>query len=208
MQQETGTVSFWRRVPVWVFILVGVLLVGAAGTSALLMSNRGGAIAPVAEVVTLPVPTATIDPIERSEGTAFYEALPSTILAFALSDSADAPSLLELGAIEAYRLDYTDGSDSVAVLAGQWPTDEAATAAFGEMTGAVAEAEDAGTTAGPTADPAEGGEVTVDGTVVGTWTMTVDPDGSGELTWSNGTAVLQLSGQADELRDVYSAFPL
>ena len=208
MRHDTGTVSFWRRVPVWVFIVVGVLLVGAGTVTALLMSNRGGTMAPEAEVVTLPVPTASIDPIERSEGTAFYEALPSTVLAFALSDSADAPALLELGALEAYELAYSDGEDSVVVLAGQWPTDEAATAAFEKMSGTAADPADDETTASPTTDAADGGDVTVDGAVVGTWTMTVDPDGAGELTWSNGTAVLQLSGQADGLRDVYSAFPL
>ncbi|WP_372593701.1 hypothetical protein [Actinotalea sp.] len=204
-----------RRVPVWVFIAVGVLLVGLAGTSALMMSNRGGGPVPEAEVVTLPVPTPTIDPIARAEGSAFYEALPSTVLDFVLADSADATELVTAGALEGYLLEYTDGSATVALLAGQWESAEQAETARAALSGSSVE-DEAGTASPEPSDgassdgtpDAESGDVTVDGVVVGTYTMETSADGDGVLTWSNDTVVLQLSGPADELHDLYAAFPL
>ena len=187
-----------RRVPVWLYIAAGVLLVALAGTTALMLSNRGGAMVPEAEVVTLPVPTPTVDPIARETGTAFYEALPSTVLAFALDESAAAPELGAVGALEGYRLGYTDGATTLGLLAGQWATAEAATSAYTTLV----------ESAGESAEAATSGDVEVDGTAVGTFTMATGADGAGVLTWSNGTAVLQLSGPAAALEDVYTAFPL
>ena len=197
--RKGSSTSAARRIPVWLYIVVGVLLVALAGTAALVLSNRGGSMAqPEAEVVTLPVPTPTVDPIAREEGTAFAAALPSTVLAFAMSESAPTTELDALGPLEAYRLAYTDGSSTLGLLAAQWATPEEATTAYETLLAASPDADAAPTT----------GEVEVDGSGVGSYTMATLADGSGVLTWSNGTAVLQLSGPADELMAVYSGFTL
>ena len=207
---RAGLRSAGRRVPVWLYIVVGVVLVALAGTVALVLSNGGGGLVPEAEVVTLPVPSPTVEAIPRESGTAFYEALPSTVLAYAMSASVAAPELSTLGALEGYQIGYTDGSTTVTLLAGQWETTEAATAAYA----AVSTAGDASPSPAPSASPSAAsdapvsGDVTVSGSVVGAWSLTAGADGSGILTWSNGTVVLQLSGPAAALRDVYAAFPL
>ncbi len=205
---RAGTGSVGRRVPVWLYIVVGVLLVALTGTLALVLSNRGGAVVPEAEVVTLPVPSPTVAAIAREPGTAFYDALPSTVLAYAMSASDAAAELGTLGALEGYRIGYSDGSATVTLLAGQWPTAEAATAAYASLSSAGDAATAPSASPSATADSPTSGDVTASGTVVGAWSMTAGADGSGVLTWSNGTAVLQLSGPAAALRDVYAAFPL
>lgn len=214
------------RVPIWLLVAGGVLLVGIAAVVALMMNNRGGGPAPEAEVVTLPVPTPTVEPVAREDGSAFYDALPSTVLAFALAESGEAPDLLAAGAVEAWSLGYTDGAATLTVQAGQWATPEAAAAAYERIAAAlVAEAEAApetpaaDETADPSADPSasaddeqaagpEQGAVLVDGAEVGSYTLVPRADGSATVVWSNGTAVLRGDGPLDALRDVYAAFPL
>jgi hypothetical protein len=202
-------------VPIWLLVAGGVLLVAIAAAVALAMNNRGGGPVPEAEVVTLPVPTPTVEPIAREDGSAFYDALPSTVLAFALSESGEAPDLLAAGALEAWTVGYTDGAATLTVRAGQWATAEAATAAYqGMVAAAVAEAgatADAGDAAEPSASASaepEEGAVLVDGAEVGRYTLVPRADGSAAVVWSNGTAVLRGDGPLDALRDVYAAFPL
>lgn len=221
-----------RRPPVWLWIVAGVLAVGIAGTATLLMVNRGGSTVPVeAEVVTLPVPTPTVSPVEREPGSAFFDALPSEVLAFALAETGEAPELVASGALEAYTFRYTDGSQEISVLAGQWPTAEEADEVYARLAEAAVagaalptatptpteeateEADDDamdGETASATASasPVEEGPVLVDGTEVGRYTMTSRADGTGLVVWTNETAVLTASGPLAELRDVYAAFPL
>ena len=198
-----------RRVPVWVFVVAGVVLVALAGTAALLLSNRGGEMPPAeAEVITLPVPTPTIEPMDREAGTAFYDALPSTVLDFVVSGSGDAGELAALGALESYRLEYTDGTETVVLLAGQWATAAEAEVARAASSQVPAPADDAAETSATDPLEADSGDVTVGGTVVGTYTMETTEGDDGVLTWSNDTVVLQLSGPAAGLRDLYAGFPL
>lgn len=187
-----------RQPPLWLWIAAGVLAVGLATVIALLLGNRGGGPVPEAEVVTLPVPTPTVSAIARDPGTPFYDALPSEVLAFALSASADSPEMLDAGALEGYQLDYTDGAQTVTVLAGQWPTAEEASAAAAILVTAASD----GAAAEPTTAPVE-----VDGTEVGTAT-TIEHDGTTTIVWTNGTAVLQASGPSAAVPDLYTAYAM
>lgn len=185
-----------------VLVVVAAVVVLAVAATAFALSRRTPAEPPAAEVVTLPAPTPTVEPIERAPGTPFFEALPSVVRAHALSDAAEDLPLLTAGALEAYRLGYTDGATPVVLVAAQWPSAEEATAAYDR---AVAAAVAAGG-----AEPAEEGPVEVDGTEVGRRVLVPGADGTAEatLTWRNGDTVLQLVGPAEALPDLFAAFPL
>ena len=192
-----------RGLPTWLLAVVGVLVVGLVVVAVLVLSNRTSpAVAPgpaaAAQTVTLAAPQPTVKPIARDAGTTFFDALPSTVLSYALSQAGPAVPLVTAGALEGYQMAYTDGGSSTLTLsAGQWPTAQAAAAAY---TGLVA--------ARPAAGAVEEGAVQVGGTEVGRFTIAPRADGTGTLTWSNGTAVMQVDGPAAALRDFYAAFPL
>lgn len=213
-----------RRPPVWLLALVGVLVVGLVVVVVLVL-NRGSAPEPEvleAEVVTLAPPTPTIEPIAREAGSALFESLPSTVLGYALTEAGTHPPLITAGALEAYRMVYSDGgATTVALVVGQWATPEAAVTAYQATVAAqTAEAAAAGTgDAGEgEGDAGEGGEaavtdveegpVLVDGTEVGRYTLVPRPDGSGTLTWTNGTVMLDVAGPAAALRDFHTAYTL
>jgi hypothetical protein len=112
------------------------------------------------------------------------------------------PSLLTAGAVEGYRLEYSDGGGgALTVVASQWRTEADATAALAAATAAVSAGSVPVADDGPTS-----GEVQVGGAAVGTWTLTRAADRTGTVTWSNGTVVLQATGPADVVRDVYAAY--
>ena len=187
MSENHARATTRRRLPVWVWVVAGALLVGIAGTAALLMVNRGGsAVPPEAEVVTLPVPTPTVAAIEREPGTAFYDALPSQVLAFALADSGQATDLTAAGAA---RPTATPGETADA--SGDDVADDMPSA-----------------TATATPQAVEDGTVLADGVEVGRYTIVSHADGSGAVVWTNGTVVLSATGPLASLRDVYTAFPL
>ncbi|GAA2720243.1 hypothetical protein [Cellulomonas aerilata] len=193
-----------RRRRVLLAVLAGVLVVvgGTALALGLLDGDREpGAVAP--ETVVLPSPTPTIAPVERAPVSPFADSLPSSVLGYALTSLVEEPALLAAGALEGYRLDYSDGAaGTVTVTAGQWESDADAATALAAATTA------AGATAVPVTDGGPtSGEVQVGGAVVGGWTLTQAADGSGTVTWSNGTVVLQATGPADVVRDVYAAYP-
>lgn len=110
-----------RRPPLWLLILIGVVVIGAVVAAVLLLTQQDEPEVPPAETITLPVPTPTIDAIAREPGTPFFEALPSEVLQFALTEVGQSDDLLVGGALEGYRLLYSDGgAATVTVLAGQW----------------------------------------------------------------------------------------
>ena len=110
-----------RRPPLWLLILLGALVVGAVVAVVLLLTGRDDPEAPPAETITLPVPTPTIEAIQREPGTPFYDALPSEVLQFALTETGESEDMLLAGALEGYRLVYSDGgATTLTVLAGQW----------------------------------------------------------------------------------------
>jgi len=187
-------------------LIVAGLLVAALGVVAVLaLSNRGGGVVPEAEVITLPVPTPTIEPVVRTPGTAFADALPSTVLQYALTELAPEPAVLAVGALEGYRLVYSDGGAvTLVATAGQWATVEAATTAAA----AAVAAQVATAAAGEGAEPVTEGAVLVEGTEVGRYTLVPRADGTGAITWTNQSVVLQVDGPVDQLIDVHTAFAL
>lgn len=188
-----------RGAVVWLWVVVGVVVLALAAVAALWLTNRGGAPEePKPSVVTLPYPTPTVSAIPKVDGSDFYDALPDTVLAFALSQVAPGDAMLGAGALEGYQLDYTDGAQTATVLAGQWPTAEEATAAAALLVTAASE----GATGEPTTAPVE-----VAGAEVGTAT-TVEHDGTTTVVWTNGTAVLQVSGPSAVVPDLYTAYTM
>jgi hypothetical protein len=123
---------------VWVAVaaVAAVAVVGAIAV-VLVAKGRTGDVAAtppsVVVTVTAPAPTPTVSPITLPGGTAFAAALPATVGAFALVGVAEFEPWEQAGAIEAYDLLYTDGEDSIAVIAGQWPDAAAAEAALGAV---------------------------------------------------------------------------
>jgi len=189
------------RRPLLIGAVVGVIALAAAAV-AVLDPFDGGPDAPDPQTVVLPAPTPTVAPVERAAVSAFADSLPGSVLEFALTSLAEHPALLAAGALEGYRLDYSDGGPgAVTVLAGQWPTAEEAAAAAATAAAATG-------VAPPDADEPTSGEVVVAGVAAGTWTLTQGTDGTGALTWSNGTAMLQAIGPPDVVRDVYAAYPM
>ncbi|MDR1824508.1 MAG: hypothetical protein LBR27_04150 [Bifidobacteriaceae bacterium] len=88
--------------------------------------------------ITEPAPSATVSPMARAEGTAFYLAMPATVNAYSLVEATPNLDWESAGAIEAYTLTYSDGTDAVTVQAGQWRTDQLATDALTGLGGAAA----------------------------------------------------------------------
>nr|WP_297426828.1 hypothetical protein [uncultured Actinotalea sp.] len=147
----------------WAALAV-VLVVVAVVVAVLLLVNRPEpeepAPAPQAETVTLPVPTPTVEPVALPDGaSAFLQAMPQEVLAFALAEVAEEPQLLAEGALEAYRLVYDDGAQQIVATAGQWRDTDAVTARFDEIVAAESQAagvpvEEAGAPDGAATDDA------------------------------------------------------
>ena len=211
-----------RRPPVWLLALVGALVVGLVVVAVVVLGGRSApeqAPAPAAEpqTVTLAPPQPAIDPVPRDALTPFFDALPSTVLGYALTEHGPDPSLVAAGALESYRMVYSDGgTTTIAVTAGQWATPEAAAAVYQSIiqartaevaAGGAGDAGDTTETAAPGTEVEEG-PVLVGGAEVGRFMLVPRGDGTGTLTWINGTVVLQADGPAEALRDLHTAFPL
>ena len=192
-------ISFWRRFPLWAWIVAGVVLVGVV-VAVVLMLTTEDTPEPIvldAETVTAEAPTPGVEPIERTPATAFETALPSVVRGWAVASDEAAPELLAAGALEGRALTYTDGAEDpveLTLLAGQWATVEAADA---HLDAAVA-------TLGAVT---ESGQVPAEGAPLGRFAL-VDSGDTATVVWTNGSAVLQLTGPTDAVREAYLAFPL
>ncbi len=186
-------------------VVVGLLLVVALVLAFLAWAWPGFARAdaepePAPTVtVTAGAPSPTLEPVERTGTTAFAQALPGTVLDLVLRSESATDAWTAASALEAHQLVYADGegddATSVTVVAGQWPTPAEAEVAAADLVAAAGE-------------PVDTGDVTVEGEVAGTYAVTTGADGQTTVTWRNGTAVLQATGPADVVEDVYAAFPL
>lgn len=219
--------------PIWLFVVVGALVVALVVVLVVVLGNRGGEPEPLpTQTTTLDPPTPTIEPMTREPGTAFYDALPSEVLQYALTESAPDETWFPEAALEGYRLVYSDGGGTdLVVLTAQWRDAEGAQAVYTrlvaeqpepgtEVGGADERADDAddagtgATDAGTDSDDAlappavEGGTVQVDGTDVGQYLIVPHADGTGTAWWTNGTVLFQVDGPASALRDFYTAYPL
>ncbi|MDR1152411.1 MAG: hypothetical protein LBK72_08050 [Bifidobacteriaceae bacterium] len=108
-----------------VVLTVAVVMVARARTAA----PEAPPPEPVVVSVTVPPPSPTLSPVALPAETAFAQVLPRTVGEFALREADSYPEWSADGAIEAYLLVYGDGTTEVGVIAGQWPTPDAAAAA-------------------------------------------------------------------------------
>ena len=213
-----------RRWVLPVVLVVLVLVVGGAVVGVL--RAKGAAPTGTASTLVVPSPTPTVQPVARTATSAFAAALPVSVLQYALASSVNDDAWLAKGALESYTETFTDGSGTTLGLqAGQWATPQEATAALGALTAAAtptaaattspAASTEASAAASPAATAGDGtsglprtGTVDAAGQAVGSYVIVDNGDGTGTATWTNGTALLQLSGPVAEIARAYSAFPL
>ena len=195
----TGPTSFWRSVPLWAWIVAGVAVVALIVTAVIMLTTKD-APEPIvldAETVTAEAPTPGVEPIERNPATAFETALPSVVRGWAVASDEPATDLVAAGALEGRALTYTDGAAEpveLALVAGLWATVEAADARLDAVVaglGAVTES----------------GAVPAEGAPLGRFAL-VESGDTATVVWTNGSAVLQLSGPTEAVREAYLAFPL
>lgn len=189
-----------RRTIVLIAIAAVVVI---AVVVAILLTRGGGSeepVTPPAETITNPLPTPAVDPIDKESGSAFFDLLPTSVLQFALSEFAPDDGDEVAQALEAHTLTYDDGSGAtVVVRASQWRTVGAAEDAAEAFAATAREAEPDGAVSERV--------VEADGEEVGHLTLVVG-ETEGRAVWTNGTAVLDVVGPADEIEDVVKAFPV
>ncbi len=152
--------------PIWLFIVAGVLVIALAVVLVIVLGNRGGEPEPLpAETTTLDPPTPTIEPMTREPGTAFYDALPSEVLQYALTESAPDETWFPDAALEGYRLVYSDGGGTeLVVLTAQWRDAEGAQEVFDRLTADQPPVgTEVGGASGSTGDDAAADDETADG---------------------------------------------
>ncbi|MDR1189841.1 MAG: hypothetical protein LBK95_20710 [Bifidobacteriaceae bacterium] len=175
----------------WALILAVVMMVAAALLYFFVVrEKRMPPPPPPTQTVTVqaPAPSPKITPSPRESGTPFYDRLPSTVGAFSLVGTAENTAWEELGAFDSYTLTYSNGTDQVTVLAGQWRTDEAAAEAFASLDGAEG-------WPGPDVDLASK-----------TCPEPTDPD-SGAI-WVNHTAVFKVDAPEGGAAEFYCRMPM
>lgn len=186
-----------RRVPPWVLptALLSLVLAGMA-----LVLVAGGFLSPPAPQpapVVLPVPTPTVAPHARERVTPFQRALPDAVLAFAVAGQEEDLPLRDAGAVEAYRLRYTDGAREVTLRAAQWRGVDGAMEAMRELMPPV----------GAAAELLREEPVRVGGREAGRLLLWRE-DGTASALWTNGGTLFALTGSADVVPTLYDAFPM
>ena len=188
-------------------LVPALLAVGALVVVGVILAATGvfRTPAPTPSPVVLPTPTPTVAPAERETTTPFQQAVPDTVLEFAVASQAEDVVLIDAGAVEAYRLEYTDGATGLVLRAGQWPTPDDA-AAGAEALGVAAE--DDGDASSSAAESTVRDEpVVVGGDEVGRVAITATGD-AGRALWTNGATLFELRGPAAVVETVYDAFPM
>ena len=200
-----------RRWVLPVVLVVLVLVVGGAVVGVL--RAKGAAPTGTASTLVVPSPTPTVQPVARTATSAFAAALPVSVLQYALASSVNDDAWLAKGALEAYTETFTDGAGTTLGLqVGQWATPQEATAVLGALTATPPTATEAATPGATASADASGlprtGTVDAAGQAVGSYVIVDNGDGTGTATWTNGTALLQLTGPVVEIARAYSAFPV
>jgi len=205
-EQESGAST--RRVVLWI-VGGAVVVVAGLGIAALTGAFDGPApaAAPPAATVTLSSPVPTISPAPRTAVSAFADALPSSVLSYALTATVPYPADVAAGALEGYELTYSDGgTGTITVRAGQWADAPGAAAVYSASSAAATAAQGAAPSPAPTGPTS--GTVQVDGKPAGQWIITTAADGTGTAWWTNGTAVFEAVGPRAVIAEFYHAFPL
>ena len=210
-----------RRTIVIAAAVTGVVVVGV-GVAALsgAFSGSDPVAVPSPSTVTLASPTPTLAPVARQPLTPFADALPATVLSYALTGITDYAPLAAAGALEGHQLDYSDGgSGALTLYAGQFESAAAATAVSTAILAApgpgpaatppspVAASSSSASASPSSAAPPASGPVQVGGQPAGTWTRSAAANGAGVVTWTNGSALFQAVGPAGVVMSFYEAFP-
>jgi hypothetical protein len=213
-----------RRRVGWVVAAV-VLGIAAGGTVVVLANQAPVEPAQPPPPVVLPVPTPTVQAVERERATAFQMSLPDEVLAFAVAGQVEDLELLDAGATEAYVLTYTDGAREVTLRTSQWATLDEAVAAMARLEAAAvpsaaaleraAGPSDAAAPAGGEADaatvdtgaPVDVREepVLVGGMEVGRLVISGRAL-EARAVWTNGATVFELRGPGEVVSVLYDAF--
>jgi hypothetical protein len=229
---DTAGKPWWKRPLTWA-IAGGVIVLAVIGL--VIALSRGGSPAPAvtlpASTVTLSQPTPTVSPSPLpADATAFLKAQPTKVLGYALVSAVRDPAPPS-GAVESWRLGYSDGSSAapLSVYAEQYPDGPSATSAIGSYLdpAVVASATPAPTaaatspsaTATPSAStsaasaastPAapELGPVTVAGQSTGTYYFVQNSDKTETVVWFNGTGLFVAKGPAGLMKAFFLAYPL
>ncbi|ACZ20649.1 hypothetical protein Sked_06890 [Sanguibacter keddieii DSM 10542] len=198
----------------WFVIGVPVVLVAAVVLFFVLRPADADPAASATVTTTLPVPTATSEPLDRADATALVQALPGTVRQFVLTTVEPTDSLE--GAVEGWTAAYegeavdsqwgtasgtsTGSADTTAagftVTVGQWADADRATEAAAGLSADLGE-------------PTSTEDVTVGDDVTGSLSF-YGEDGASEGTavWTNGTVVLRAVGPASEVVNFATGFGL
>lgn len=198
----------------WVVIGVPVALVAAVVLFFVLRPADGSPAASATTTTTLPVPTATTQPLDRAGATALVQALPGTVRQFVLTTVEPLDSLT--GATEGWTAVYqgeavdSQGQPVSETGAG---TTEGPSAGFtvtvGQWEDAQQAAEAAAALSGDLGAPTSTQDVTVGDEVTGSLSF-YEADGApgGTAVWTNGTVVLRAVGPSSEIVNFATDFGL
>jgi len=227
---EAPVKPWWKRPLTWA-IAGGVVVL--AVIVVMIVSSRGGSAARAvtlpASTVTLQQPTPTVSPSPLpADATAFLKAQPTKVLSYALV-SAERDAAATSGAIESWRLGYSDGSSAapLSVYAEQYADEPSAKAAIGlyldptvlasatpAPTAAAASPSASATASASTSAAAvppaapETGPVTVAGQATGVYYFVQNSDKTETVVWVNGTALFVAKGPAGVMKAFFLAYPL
>lgn len=178
-----------------------LLVVGAAAAVLLvvlvaLLLTRGGDQRDPITVVTRTEPAVSpspqSDPIERDTSTALLEALPGTVLGYAVSEQTESEQMLDAHALEGWTLTYSEPDTAVVLQVGQWPDGKEAKAAWTALIG--------------DAQPSAEGDVLVGDDTVGGVVTVVDGDVERTI-WRNRSAVFVAEGPVGTTQPFFDGFP-
>jgi flagellar basal body-associated protein FliL len=177
-----------------IVILVVVIVLLAGGITYYFASKRsGGSVAGPTTTVTATagVATPTIQPSPKESGTDFFNALPVAVGPYVYQGSVRNTDWAAAdGATEAYTVTYSDGTNTVTLIAGQWRTAALATAAQAKLVTASPDATAPGDTANATPGTASDANSPVTDQA-GAATGPTAPTASATAMWVNDTAVFQ-----------------
>ena len=195
-----------RRRKAWLIALIAVVVVAAGILVAVLLTREQPVPDPVVldpipgEIVTAPVPTPEIAPVERDKSTAILAAVPDTVLRWAVVSQTPNDLAAEQGVagttklpLEAYTLAYSDGTQELLLGVTVWRSPQ-------DAQQAMAAAQWAGT-------QSEVADVVAGGQVVGTM-FSVESDQGQDVFWTNGSTQLVLRAPAGDALPFYDALGL
>lgn len=182
-----------------VLIGVGIAVVILAGALLVLFLNRPAPDPIVLDPLpgqthTVPAPTPALDPVARDTSTPLLAAIPDEVLQWAITSQEAEPALMTAGALEAYRIVYSDGVADLTLVLAQWRSAELARTEYLDLLGLAGEA-------------VVEEEVMVAGAPVGQMALYDGPEGD-LVVWNNGATTLFVTAPSGQGLPFYRAFGL